>query len=269
MPQVTIITDLTSNDPYLGMAKSVLHRQLPGVHLIDLSTGEDNKDLISVVYILKSSLGFFPEGSVHLIAVKNTSDRPLIKPEWASDPKRFLVCRYLSQWIITPDNGLLSLLGEGLEIFNVFYDDPKKGLFYLRDLFPYITASLLQDQHPENVGLKTQEFSRLTWPEPYVQGNVLKGQKIYQDAFGNIITNITKNVFEAACPKGHFEVVLPGAVINTLHTYYYDVPYGQPLLLFNSANYLEVSICGQSAADLLIPRSIATHRFFQITLQIL
>ena len=128
MPQVTIITDLTSNDPYLGMAKSVLHRHLPGVHLIDLSTGEDNKDLISVVYILKSSLGFFPEGSVHLIAVKNTSDRPLIKPEWASDPKRFLVCRYLSQWIITPDNGLLSLLGEGLEIFNVFYDDPKKGL---------------------------------------------------------------------------------------------------------------------------------------------
>lgn len=269
MTQISLITDLKSRDPFLGMVRSKLFSLVPQSHVIELSVGDNALDLISAVYILKTSLSCFPAGSIHLVALQNSSDRQIIQHEWAPDPKRFLLCETASQFIITPDNGLASLLDEDVRVYNLFYDNPEQAKFYLRDLFPHFASALANSQSPETLGLLTNSFARLTWPQPFVQGNILKGQKIYEDAFGNLITNITKDVFTKACPNGAFEVILPGTIITQLHTYYYDVDIGQPLLLFNAANYLELAIRGQSASALLIPRSIGSNRFFQIQVHLL
>jgi len=269
MPQISLITDLLTRDPFLGMVKSKLYALLPQAQVIDLSMGDTELDLISAVYILKTGLTCFPPGSIHMVALQNNTDRQILQHEWAPDAKRFLLCETASQFIITPDNGLVSLLGEDVRIYNLFYDNPEHSKFYLRDLFPHFAAALSTSQNADLLGVLTTSYARLTWPQPFVQGNVLKGQKIYEDAFGNLVTNITKDMFMQACPKGRFEVILPGAIITQLHAYYYDVDLGQPLLLFNTAGYLELAIRGQSAAALLIPRSMGSNRFFQIHIHLL
>ncbi len=76
----------------------------------------------------------------------------------------------------------------------------------------------------------------------------IKGNVIYIDSFGNLITNIKDTDIKN---HKHIEVRIKGYGINGLSSSYIDVKNTAPAALIGSGGYLEVACFGKSAAILL------------------
>ena len=99
--------------------------------------------------------------------------------------------------------------------------------------------------------------------------NYIEGQIIFIDKFENVIVNITRDEFEAQRRGRSFRIVFKrNEIIDRISESYADVPQGEKLALFNSANYLEVAINKGNAAGLFglqdfTDQSLQHHLFYQ------
>ncbi len=109
MSLITLTTDLGYRDPYLAIVKAKLMYKLKDVQLIDLSCDIKNSSVTDVAFVLKFALKNFNENTIHLIGVKSSSNKNSNKTNDA-DNTRYLITKYKNQYIITPDNGLFTLL---------------------------------------------------------------------------------------------------------------------------------------------------------------
>ena len=84
-------------------------------------------------------------------------------------------------------------------------------------------------------------------------GNKIIGSVIYIDNYGNVVTNIHKNFFEAYRKGRSFEIQARSTKVSCIHNKYSDIinfeldksqrkGAGDLLALFNSASYIELAI---------------------------
>src|ERR1043166_4022016 len=215
---LTLITDLGYRDPYLAIVKAGLLRGLPDVHLIELSCGIRQHHISDAAYVLKNTLADFPDKSIHLVGVKFLLDRHSTQRNSQVDNSRFLVTKFKNQYIISPDNGLFSLLDSAFSepVYQLPYNSGDRH-FYLRDVMVPAAIQLWEGKGPEEIGAPTTDYYKAYHFESFLNGNVLRGKAIYVDDFGNIVTNITRNIFEQAAGQRNYEVILPGKRITRIH----------------------------------------------------
>ncbi|MDI1356404.1 MAG: SAM-dependent chlorinase/fluorinase [bacterium] len=269
MSIITLTTDLGYRDPYLAIVKAKLLSSKLTPHIIDLSCDIKENTISDAAFILKNALPYFPEGTIHLVAVKFIADRSKLSKASAVDNSRYLITKYKNQYIVSPDTGLFTLLDAGFKepVFQIYYEGDNKHHFFLKDIFVDTALHLLELKKPEEIAALTDDYYKAFQFESYVDGKILRGKGIYVDDFGNIITNITRERFEEVVGKRNFSVTLPGRHINRFHTTYDDVKFGTPLILFNSFGYLEVAVNGQSAFNLLCPRDIGSNFDFTLLIE--
>ena len=269
MSIVTLTTDLGYRDPYLALVKAKLMSQYKEVGIIDLSCQIKDNNILDAAYILKNSLSDFPDNTIHLVAIKFMNDRSNINKTTHADNSRYLVTRYKNQFIISPDNGLFTLLDPEFSapVYQLYYDGYNKHHFFLKEVFVDAALHLLKGDKLDTIAALTTDYYKAFQFECFVNGNMLRGKGIYVDDFGNIITNITKKTFEAIIGERSFLITLPGARINKIHATYDEVKYGTPLVLFNSFGYLEVAANGKSAFNMLCPRDIGTTFDFNLLIE--
>ncbi len=269
MSIITLTTDLGYRDPYLAIVKAKLLSSKVTPHIIDLSCDIKENTISDAAFILKNSLPYFPADTIHLVAVKFIADRSKLSKINNVDNSRYLVTRYLNQFIVTPDTGLFTLLDASFSepVYQIYYDGENKHHFFLKDIFVEVALHLLERKKPEEIASITNDYYKAFQFESYVDGNILRGKGIYVDDFGNIITNITKQRFDEVVGKRNFTVTLPGRHIERFHTTYDEVKFGTPLILFNSFGHLEVAVNGQSAFNLLCPRDIGSNFDFTLLIE--
>lgn len=269
MSIVTLTTDLGYRDPYLAIVKAKLISQLNDVKIIDLSCDIKDNNISDAAFILKNTLPYFPENTIHLMAVKFIVDSGNTTKQNSIDNTRYLISRYNSQYIICPDNGLFSLIDPEFcePVYQLYYDGRAKHHFFLKDIFIDVAVQLSKTKTLKDVGILTNDFYKAFQFESFVSGNVLRGKGIYVDDFGNIITNITEEQFNSIIGSRNFSITLPGVRINKIVSTYDDVKQGQPLVLFNSFGNLEVAINGKSALKMLCPRDIGSKFDFNLLIE--
>jgi len=269
MSIVTLTTDLGYRDPYLALVKARLISQFKGVDILDLSCQVKDNNIADAAYIVKNSLPDFPDGTIHLVAIKFITDRSNININSHVDNSRFLLTKYKNQFIITPDSGLFTLIDSTFNepVYQLYYEGAGKHHFFLKEVFVGAAVHLLNNKPVEDIAALTDDYYKAFQFESFVNGNMLRGKGIYVDDFGNIITNITRGKFEEVIGKREFMITLPGARINKLHTTYDEVKFGSPLVLFNSFGYLEVAANGKSAFNMLCPRDIGTTFDFNLLIE--
>ena len=269
MSIITLTTDLGYRDPYLAIVKARLISSGVSHHVIDLSCDIKENAISDAAFIIKNALPYFPEESIHLVAVKFIVDRSDLSKTSNVDNSRYLVTRYRNQYIICPDTGLFTLLDPDFKepVYQLYYEGVNKHHFFLKDIFVDAAIHLLQKKNIEDIAVLTNDYYKAFQFESFVNGNILRGKGIYVDDFGNIITNITKQRFTEIVGKRNFLITLPGARITKIHTTYDEVKYGAPLILFNSFDYLEVAANGKSAFNMLCPRDIGTNFDFNLLIE--
>src|SRR5690606_26985889 len=79
--------------------------------------------------------------------------------------------------------------------------------------------------------------------QPLVDGNSIKGHVSYIDSFGNVISNISKDLFNEVQSGRSFKLHFKrNETINSLSWHYNEVLEGEKLCLFGISNFLEISI---------------------------
>ena len=147
MPIVTLTTDLGYRDPYLAIVKACLLQKVNNVQIIDLSCDIKDNNISDAAFILKNSISFFPENSIHLVGVKFITGSVAINTNNSNnqsiDNSRYLVTKYKNQFVICPDNGLITLLDEGFseKVYQLYYDNPAQHNFFIKDVFNFVIVS--------------------------------------------------------------------------------------------------------------------------------
>jgi S-adenosyl-L-methionine hydrolase (adenosine-forming) len=243
MPLLTLTTDIGVQDFMPAAIKGNLLQKNSDFNIIDVTHLLSPFNFPQAAYVCKNAIAAFPAGSFHLILI-NIFDDKKIQP---------LLIKHKGYYIACMDNGLATMiLGEAPEEVVALTLNENEGINTLAIVNCFATAfgKILNGQNLTEIGapveIKVQNPLR-----PLLGNNWIEGQILFIDNFENVIVNITKQEFEEQRNQRKFTIVFKrDEVIDKISRSYADVPEGEKLALFNSADYLEIAINKGNAASL-------------------
>jgi S-adenosyl-L-methionine hydrolase (adenosine-forming) len=242
---ITLTTDLNEQDYYLATVKGNIINAFSGAQLVNISNSIKHFDVIQAAVILKNSWQHYPVGTTHLIIVE---DRTITA-------RKILMAEESGHYFIAPDNGIFSLLFDdnNLKIFelNKKLINPDNVRLPSRLLMAKTAASIASGSLPQDLGTLKIDVVRKSLLSASVDANKINGAVIFIDQFNNMITNISKSLFEEVGKGRGFTVSLRrGDWLNKISTDFNDVNEGEMLAHFNANENLVISINKMKTARL-------------------
>lgn len=261
-PIMTLTTDFSSDDPYVGVMKGAILTTNPAVTLIDITHSITPQDVMQGAFVLNLAYRYFPKDSIHLAVVD----------PGVGGQRLNVILKTPDALFVAPDNGLLSYvidelsLGEshgadargmtsvtlkkGLEAVAItdprFWREPVSPTFHGRDVLGPVAAGLSLGISPYEFGEKIGTLQVLPVPRPFIDSaGDLVGQVIYVDHFGNLITDIRSTDI----PHGEVTIEVGGTRIHGMSRYYEQAE--GLMAVGGSSGYIEISLRNGSAADSL------------------
>ena len=125
------------------------------------------------------------------------------------------------------------------------------GTFHGRDIFAPVAAHISLGVDIEKLGHPISDPEKLLIPQPYQRHDILNGQIIRIDNFGNLITNISKTTLTDFLGEKHLFIHIGKNKISKISNTYSDKEKGELLALINSSGYLEIAVNLGKASDYL------------------
>ncbi|MEM9052903.1 MAG: SAM-dependent chlorinase/fluorinase [Bacteroidota bacterium] len=253
MPIVTLTSDLNTKDYYLAAVKAAVYSQIPDVKWVDISNHIPPFDMAKAAFVLKNVWKEFPEGTIHIVGVAS---------DWSRETP-YAIVKVKGQYFIGTDNGFFSLLfPEDIEvewIRNLKLNGDEDLSFPTKSIFVSAAAKIAGKEELDTFTVEVEGYKRRPLPIPVVEPDNLRGMAIYIDSYGNVITNITRDLFEREVGSKPFNIVVRrgDADLNKISRTYNEVPQGEKVALFTEEGFLEIAInhgvegSGGGAADLL------------------
>jgi len=238
---ITLITDFTTTDGYMGAVYGVIKSINPEAEIITIASNIPPADIRKAARALYNSYRFFPDGTIHVVVVDPT----------VGQRRRALLMTDGKYYFAGPDNGVLTpvLISspdfECHRIDNVkFKLSAQSETFHGRDLFAPAAAYLSMGISLDEFGPPVDDPIKITDPEPEKIGNEIIGIVIDIDAFGNLVSNIPGDMV-----KNDSTFIFCNHVIKGLSKSYADVEEKQPLAYIGSFGNLEIGINRGNAAN--------------------
>ena len=266
-PPIVLATDFGLADAYVGMMRGVIFSINPQVAVIDLTHGVGPQDVRHGAVALADAHTYFPDGSIFVAVVDPGvgTGRPAILLE--TPHHRF----------VAPDNGLLTLVcrrydpafgqseasgptatPNGCQAWRLtnpaYWRHPVSATFHGRDVFAPAAAHLSTGVAPDALGDPTTSITALSLLTPRPEGNAVRGQIIFADAFGNLVSDITADILtDMGVPGRESEAVvsIAGQSIAGLSRTFHDPPGGGLKALLGSHGRLEVALVDGNAGAVL------------------
>jgi S-adenosylmethionine hydrolase len=243
---ITLITDMGTQDHYVAAIKGAILKRIPNVHIVDISHEVQSFSTNQAAYFLKNCFEDFPEGTIHIIGVQS---EPIIHFESENMSSYPSVLKYKGHYFVGTDNGVFSLLVQENE-FEGFWrlDDvlSNKNVFNfpVKNILVPAACQLALGKEIDTFATEQATFKRQITFHPTIEPNLIKGNVIHIDHFGNLITNIDKETFYKAGKDVPFTIFFRKKeyFIDEISTSYTDVPKGEKVAIFNSNNLLEIAI---------------------------
>ena len=205
-------------------------------------------------YRLFQSIKTFPKNSVFV---------SVVDPGVGTDRKSIAVKTKDNHYIVTPDNGTITFIDKEIGIIEAReIDETKHRLkgsensltFYGRDVYVYTGAKLASGKISfEEVGKKIElsKLKQLPYQKPEFKNGILYGNiPILDINYGNVWTNIHRQTAENLnLKKGKtYNVIISNekktiAINNVVYSNTFgDIKQGNPVLYFNSLDYLAIAL---------------------------
>lgn len=177
---------------YVGQIKGVLAGLAPRVPVIDLTHEIQPQDVLGGAVVLQDSFLHFPPGTIHLAVVD----------PGVGTQRSIVAVQLHNQWIIGPDNGLLSgvlRLAAPTQMFRVtnskLWRESVSHTFHGRDIMAPVAAHLACGGAPELIGeriecLDIELIPRVEFVVSKVGEKTILGQTLMADRYGNLLSNI-------------------------------------------------------------------------------
>jgi hypothetical protein len=258
---IAFITDFGLEDEFVGVMKGVVLSINPSVLIVDINHNIPSQNVLAGALCLERSFRYFPEGTVFTV---------IVDPGVGSGRKS-LVTSAGGYFFVAPDNGVLTPIFEEFPDFKAFCISKRKYMldkvsstFHGRDIFAPASAYITLGVTLPSFGPPIKNPVRLDIPKPFVKGNKIVGAIVHVDKFGNLITNIKKELFQKFIGSSPFKIKLGRVLLDKISSSYSDVGIGEICAVWGSSFTLEIAVNGGQACnslDLHIGDSVIISRF--------
>ena len=251
---VVFQSDFGLKDGAVSEMKGVAMGVSTDLRLFDLTHEIPAYDIWSAAYRLQQTVPYWPSGTVFV---------SVVDPGVGTERKSVVLKTKTGQYIVTPDNGTLTLIAESLgiaeireinEALNRRQDSKKSYTFHGRDVYAYTAARLAAGVISfEQVGplLAKQEVVSIPYQKAELKGSMVTGTIPVLDVqYGNVWTNIPGELFQRL--HINFGEVMKVRILHQgKEVYTGEMPYtstfgavavGQPLAYLNSLLQLSFAL---------------------------
>ena len=262
MALITLTSDFGLQDYIAGAVKGQLMQIDPSFQVHDITHQIAPFNYPQAAYICRNAIWNFPGNTYHIILVNLFEQKP----------ENILLACLRGQYIFCADNGLLGMIlpEKAEKIIGLPLDKNEiKNTMYCTGQIGRAIKSIEAGIPPESLGDPEIKYIQKNDLRPLLGESYIEGQIIFIDKFENVVVNITRDEFEAQRRGRSFRIVFKrNEIIDRISESYADVPQGEKLAIFNSANYLEVAINKGNAAGLFglqdfTDQSLQHHLFYQ------
>jgi S-adenosylmethionine hydrolase len=259
-PAVVFQTDFGLKDGAVSAMKGVAQGVDPSIPLFDITHEIPAYNIWEAAYRLNQAAVYWPAGTVFV---------SVVDPGVGTERLPVVLKTKTGHYIVSPDNGTLTLVAQDLGIESVRQIDTLKNrregsanshTFHGRDIFAFTAARLASGAISfEEVGpaLKN-EVVRINYQPAVLDGRILKGNiPVLDIQYGNVWSNIPDSLFKRAgitygdslsiMITQRAEVIYNGRL--PLVRTFGDVPERQPLGYFNSLGNFSVALNMGSFSD--------------------
>lgn len=247
-PIITLTTDFGYKDPFVGIMKGVIYGINPSVNIVDITHEINPGNILQAAFTIGMSSSYFPYKTIHVVVVDpgvGSSRRPII----VSNGRHYF---------IGPDNGIFSYIYLDTDNVNVvhvtsehYFISPRSATFHGRDIFAPVAAWLSKGIDLLNFGELIKDYVNLQLPLPtFPAKNIIEGEIIYIDRFGNLTTNIHAQKLSEFLGNniGKKINVLIKGMEAPFKNFYSDANDKRIYSLINSFNYIELFVRNGNAS---------------------
>ena len=248
MSIITLTTDYGNKDYSVSELKAKIYNEITDVRIVDVSHNISPFNLTEAAYIIKSAYRHFPKGSIHIIGIESD-----LTPENAH-----IAMKFDDNYFIGADNGIFSMIIGDFKADSMVEINIHKNYNYTitaNDVFVKIATHISREGKLEVIGKKIDSIKEIMDIKPVVSNdnNQIIGSVIYIDNYGNVVTNITKKIFDKISKSRPFTIYARNVKFDIIYNTYSDaIDYsiskdkreedGKKIALFNNLGYLELSI---------------------------
>ncbi len=259
---VVFQTDFGTKDGAVSAMKGVASTVDPTLKLYDLTQEIPAYNIWEAAYRLDQTVPYWPAGTVFV---------SVVDPGVGTERKSVVAKTKTGHYIVTPDNGTLTLLAASIGIASMREIDEAVNrrknsgasyTFHGRDVYAYTAARLASKTIAfESVGqLLTPTPVLLPYQKASLNKNTLKGNiDILDIQYGNIWTNIGQDLWKTFVAIPHTKNVIVVKIFHQQKLIYQGampfentfggVGVGQPLAYLNSLIQLSFALNQSSMAD--------------------
>ncbi len=232
-------------DHYVASLKGSIYRELPDAVIVDVSHEVRPFRVSEAAFHLSNCYRDFPEGTVHVVGVDSV---PVINfgPGNGSFP---LIMKHAGQYFISNDNGF----------FGVFLQDKEhEGIWQIDNIMSKLNAfqfpakrmlvpaacRILRGENLADFATPVETYRKALSLTAVLEPNLIKGNIVHFDSYGNAITNIHKSLFERYEKDAPFVIHFrrEDYKIDEICNSYNEVPEGERVAIFNENGLLEIAI---------------------------
>ncbi|QTD37743.1 SAM-dependent chlorinase/fluorinase [Polaribacter batillariae] len=247
MSLITLTTDFGTKDHFVGAVKGAIYSELENAKIVDITHQITPFNITETAYILKNSYKSFPKGTIHIVGVDSE----------LSEENKHIALELDGHFFVCPDNGLISMIASEIhptKIVEINIHDRIESSFPVLDVFVQVACFIARGGNLTVIGKEITEFKKLIEIQPKVNQaqNQIIGGVIYIDNYGNVITNISKKMFNDIGKGRAFQITARRYSFHKIFTKYNEITQnssldsyqfdGQKLAIFNAAGFLEIAI---------------------------
>ncbi|MEN8765364.1 MAG: SAM hydrolase/SAM-dependent halogenase family protein [Wenyingzhuangia sp.] len=247
MAIITLTTDFGIKDHFVSAVKGAIFTLLPETRVVDISHQISPFNITETAYILKNAYKNFPKGTIHIIGVDS---------EMTPDNKH-IALQLDDHYFVCPDNGIISMIASEInptKIVEINIHNRIESSFSVLDVFVNVACHIARGGTLDVIGRPLDKITKVVELQPQiVSESKIIGSVIYIDNYGNVISNITKELFNRVGKGRSFTLSAGNYNFKKILNKYSDiVNFSQPinernlagnkLALFNSGNYLEIAL---------------------------
>jgi len=250
-PLITLLTDFGEDDFFVASLKGAILSINPLVQIVDITHRVPPFAVRRAGFILFSCYRFFPSHTIFL---------SVVDPGVGSG-RRILLVETKKYFFIAPDNGLMTLVLDQEQVYQIrevtnpkYFLSEESRTFEARDKMAPVAAWLSRGIPADEFGKSVSKCEKMDIPKFRIRENAIEGCFLYQDKFGNLITNIPNEMmglFMKNTGKAKLTLAAGRKEVVDFHRSYSDAIRGELLLIAGSVGLIEVSAREASASKKL------------------
>lgn len=243
MAIVTLLTDAGKSDHYVAAIKAKIISINPGVRVEDITHAVSPSDIAHAAFVLRAVFRDFPKGTVHLVGVNSTGNKG----------DAFIALQLEEHFFVGCDNGFFGLISDRphQQLVELNTINSINTTFPERDVFAPAAVKLASGMAITNLGNPMPAFKKMIDRQIKATKKQITGTIIRVDGMGNLITNISKEVFDILSKGKAYTITFGGEKFKKIHNQYHQAEQGECFIVFNSLGLLEIGIYKGNASELL------------------